>query len=103
MAGLCKAEGANRVTTSNTKCITVHLLLTGIDGIHYPMKSEVSATQAYLQPMQPPVLETFLVLLGSQRMAGFVQLVSSKGRCSSDFVSTARKIVASFAELKPCF
>lgn len=37
-AALCKAEGANRVTTSNTKCITPHLLLTGIDGTHYPMK-----------------------------------------------------------------
>lgn len=26
------------MTTSNTKCITLHLLLTGIDGMHYPMK-----------------------------------------------------------------
>lgn len=54
MAGLCKAEGANRVTTSNTKCITVHLLLTGIDGIHYPKKlvlvlvEVVLAIQAHL-------------------------------------------------------
>lgn len=38
LAALCKAEGANGVTTSNTKCITLHLLLTGIDGMHYPMK-----------------------------------------------------------------
>lgn len=38
VAALCKAEGANGVTTSNTKCITLHLLLTGIDGMHYPMK-----------------------------------------------------------------
>lgn len=41
VAGLCKAEGANRVTTSNTKRITLHLLLTGIDGMHYPMKMGV--------------------------------------------------------------
>lgn len=36
-AGLCKAERANRLTTSNTKCITVHLLLTRIDGLHCPV------------------------------------------------------------------
>lgn len=37
-AGLCKAEGANRLTTSDTKCITVHLLLTRIDGLHCPVE-----------------------------------------------------------------
>ena len=42
VAGLCKAEWANRVTTSNTKRITVHLRLTGSDGVHYPTKTGFS-------------------------------------------------------------
>ena len=45
MAGLCKAEVANRMTTSNTECITVHVLQTGIDGIHYP--AELKGFQQY--------------------------------------------------------
>lgn len=32
---LCKAEGANRVTISNAKWITAHLLLKGTDGLHF--------------------------------------------------------------------
>lgn len=70
MAGLCKAEGANRVTTSNTKCIMVHLLLTGIDVIHYPMKLGVSATQAYLLQYNPQVGDASGATL-TQRMARF--------------------------------